>query len=156
MNHLAESDQARVLKEMSGALRSELGARTAYSSLAWRLSGTEVEGVLRRMHAEEREAITMLSGLLKKLGARPRRWSLRRWAAAWGLTLTTFLTGARFALRTCGEAEEAVSRWYREFERIFAEGGDVEAAEQFGRLYRLKQLHAQTLDTWVENLPRAR
>ena len=38
----------------------------------------------------------------------------------------------------------------------FLAGGDVEAAEQFGRLYRLKQLHAQTLDTWVENLPRAR
>ena len=141
---------------MCGALRSELGARTAYSSLAWRLSGTELEGVLRRMHTEEEEAIEILSGLLKEMGMNPKRRSFRRWAAAWGLTFMTYLTGSRFALRTCGEAEEAVSRWYREFERIFAEGGDAEAAERFGRLSRLKQLHAQTLDTWVENLPRAR
>ncbi|MCH2105456.1 MAG: hypothetical protein MK291_02290 [Planctomycetes bacterium] len=156
MMQLEESDRTRVLAEMSGALRSELGARTAYASLAWRLSGTEVEGVLRRMHAEEDEAIEILCGLLKRAGVSPRRWSLRRWAAAWGLTFATYLTGARFALRTCGEAEEAVSRWYREFERIFAEVGDKESAEQFARLSRLKQLHAQTLDTWVENLPRAR
>jgi hypothetical protein len=29
-------------------------------------------------------------------------------------------------------------------------------AERFGHLSRMKQLHAQTLDAWVENLPRAR
>ena len=141
---------------MLGALRSELGARTAYASLAWRLSDTELETVLRRMHAEENDVIETLLEILKDLGVRPRKRSFRRWAAAWGLTLTTYLTGSRFALRTCGEAEEAISRWYREFERIFAEGGEVETAEQFGHLSRVKQLHAQTLLTWVENLPRAR
>jgi len=151
-----EPERGRLLEEMCGALRSEFGARAAYASLAWRLSDTELETVLRRMQADEEEIIETLRELLGAMGARPRRSSLRRWVAAWGLTMTTFLTGSRFALRTCGEAEEAVSRWYREFERIFAEGGDIETAESFGRLSRLKQLHAQTLDTWVENLPRAR
>ncbi len=156
MIQIEEPARTRLLDEMCGALRSELGARTAYESLAWRLSGTELESVLRRMHTEEDEAIETLRELLKEMGVKPRRRSFRRWAAAWGLTFTTFLTGSRFALRTCGEAEEAISRWYREFERIFAEGGDREAAARLGHLSRLKQLHAQTLDTWVENLPRAR
>lgn len=156
MIQLEEPARKRLLDEMSGALRSELGARTAYASLAWRLSGTELEGVLRKMHTEEEEVIETLRELLKGMGANPIRRSLRRWAAAWGLTFTTYLTGSRFALRTCGEAEGAVSRWYREFERIFAEGGDTESAERFAHISRLKQLHAQTLDTWVKNLPRAR
>ena len=156
MIHLDEPARARLLDEMYGALRSEFGARTAYASLAWRLSGTELERVLRRMHSEEEEVIADLRNILRELGGNPRRSSLRRWLAAWGLTLTTYLTGSRFALRTCGEAEVAVSRWYREIERNFAEGGDNETAGRFGHLSRLKQLHAQTLETWVENLPRAR
>ena len=156
MIQLEEPDRARLLDEMKGALRSEFGARTAYASLAWRLSDTELGTVLRRMHAEEEEVIETLRRILEDLGVSPRKRSFRRWGAAWGLTLTTYLTGSRFALRTCGEAEVAVSRWYREFERIFAAGGDVESAERFGHMSRIKQLHAQTLDTWVENLPRAR
>ena len=156
MIQLAEADRGRLVAELRSALRSELGARTAYASLAWRLKGTELETVLRRMHAEEVEAIETIREILGDLGARVRKRSYRRWAAAWGLTLTTFLTGSRFALRTCGEAEEAISRWYREFERIFAEGGDLPVAERFGHLSRMRQLHAQTLDAWVENLPRAR
>ena len=141
---------------MHGALRSELGAKTAYSSLAWRLSGTELEHVLQRMHAEEVEVIEALRGVLLQHGGRASKRSLRRWAAAWGLTLTTYLTGTRFALRTCGEAEEAVARWYREFEHFFAEGGETETSERFGQMARVKQLHAQTLRAWVENMPRAR
>lgn len=155
MNRFEGTDRLRLVRELRSALRSELGARTAYSSLAWRLKGTELETVLLRMHAEEEQVILELRGILGQLQARGRRRSLRRWSAAWGLTLATFLTGSRFALRTCGEAEEAVSRWYREFERIFAEHEDVDAAQAFGRLARIKQLHAQTLLAWIENLPRA-
>lgn len=156
MTQIEGTGRRQLLDEMRGALRSEFGARAAYASLARRLSETELETVLRRMHSEEEEVIQTLRGILQALGSRPIKRSYRRWVAAKGLTLTTYLTGSRFALRTCGEAEEAVSRWYREFERIFAEDGDLETAKKFGQMARIKQLHAQTLGTWVENLPRAR
>jgi rubrerythrin len=146
----------RVLEEMRGALRSELGAKTAYSSLAWRLSGTELEQVLKRMHSEEVELIESLRGILLELSGRALRRSLRRWLAAWLLTITTYLTGARFALRTCSEAEESITRWYLEFERYFAESGQAEISKQFGMMARIKQVHHQTLLAWVENMPRAR
>jgi hypothetical protein len=146
----------RVIEEMRGALRSELGAKTAYSSLAWRLSGTELEPVLERMHTEELELIEALRGILIELSGSALRRSLRRWLAAWALTITTYLTGARFALRTCSEAEESITRWYMEFERFFAESGQAEISAQFGMMARVKQLHHQTLMAWVENMPRAR
>ncbi len=146
----------RVVEEMRSALRSELGAKTAYSSLAWRLSGTELEPVLERMHTEELEVIEALRGLLLELSGRALRRSLRRWLAAWALTMITYLTGTRFALRTCSEAEESITRWYLEFERFFAESGEDEISKQFGMMARVKQLHHQTLLAWVENMPRAR
>ena len=62
MIQLEEPARKRLLDEMSGALRSELGARTAYASLAWRLSGTELEGVLRKMHTEEEEVPPLPDG----------------------------------------------------------------------------------------------
>jgi hypothetical protein len=148
--------QDRLIVEMRGALRSEFGAKTAYSSLAWRLSGTELEQVLRRMHAEEIEVIGVLQEVLTELSGRAQRRSLKRWLAAWGLTLATYLTGARFALRTCTEAEEAIARWYLEFEHFFLDSGRIEISLQFGQMARIKQLHHQTLRAWVENMPRAR
>lgn len=152
----AEAVQSRLIEEMRGSLRSEFGAKTAYSTLAWRLSGTELEQVLRRMHSDELEVIETLQGILIKLSGRAQKRSFRRWLAAWGLTLATYVTGSRFALRTCGEAEEAITRWYREFERYFFESGDLEISAQFGQIARIKQLHHQTLCAWVENMPRAR
>jgi len=148
--------KGRVIEEMRGALRSEFGARTAYSSLAWRLRGTELEPVLKRMHTEELELIEALRGILVELSGRALRRSLRRWLAAWALTMTTYITGSRFALRTCSEAEESITRWYLEFERYFAESGQSEISERFGMMARIKQLHHQTLLAWVENMPRAR
>ena len=146
----------RVIEEMRGALRSEFGAKTAYSSLAWRLSGTDLEPVLKHMHTEELALIEALRGILIELSGRALRRSLRRWLAAWALTMITYLTGTRFALRTCSEAEESITRWYLEFERYFAESGQIEISEQFGMMARIKQLHHQTLMAWVENMPRAR
>lgn len=146
----------RVIEEMRGALRSELGAKTAYSSLAWRLRGTELEPVLKRMHSEELELIESLRSILVELSGHALRRSLRRWIAAWALTMITYLTGTRFALRACFEAEESITRWYLEFERYFAESGQVEISKRFGMMARIKQLHHQTLLAWVENMPRAR
>ena len=148
------SDERRaLLDDMDLALRSELGARTLYPLLRRLARDPELRRVLERLASDEREQVTRMRSLMEGLGARPRRWSFRRWLAAWLVAGATLIIGTRFALRLCLDAEEAVGRWYGAYRAWFVEQGDVERARICDELATTKMRHASWLSTWVQNVP---
>ena len=82
-----------------------------------------------------------------------RERSFRRWLASWAIALATLVFGLRFALRMSQDAEAAVARWYGAYRDHFAREGDHQRARECEELLAVKLLHAQWLDTWVQNSP---
>ena len=142
-----------LIEDMGLALRSELGARTLYPLLRRRTSDPELRSVLERLAADERDLVPRLAALIEGLGGRPRRRSFRRWLASWAIAFGTLPFGLRFALRLSQDAEAAVARWYGAYRDFFSDAGEVERARECDDFVRVKLLHAQWLETWVENSP---
>lgn len=143
-----------LLADMRDALLSELGARAVYSRLVARIQDEELRRVLARLAEDEVEQIERLRALMRRLGARPRKRSLRRIAAARALVSFRRLFGVRFALRVCLDAEWTVSRWYAKYADYLRRVGHMDDAAVCDELALTKRRHAQVLQAWVELLPR--
>lgn len=139
-----------LLADMREALLGELGAVESYRGLARQRSGEQVGSVLAALHEEELEQIARLREVMRRLGGRPRRGSLRRRLAARGLVLGARVFGLRFALRVCQEAEGTIARWYREHALHLLRIGELELARECDELAQVKYRHALTLRTWVD------
>lgn len=148
-----EDARRALIADMELALRSELGARTLYPLLRRRTSDPELRNVLERMAADERELVQRLRALIQGLGGHPRKRSFRRWLASWAIACATLPFGLRFALRLSQDAESAVARWYGAYRDHLRSSGDAERARACEGLLETKLLHAQWLDTWVQNSP---
>lgn len=136
---------------MGLALRSECGARYLYRFLRRRSLGSELRRVLEELEGEERELIDAVAELMSEIGPAPRKWAFRRWVGSAAVWAFSVLIGVRFALRLSVDAEWTVARWYSEYARFLAEGGDTERAERCAAFVTTKQRHAQILQTWVDH-----
>lgn len=146
----------KLFADMREALLAEFGAQAVYALLAARTADPELAEVLGGFHLEEQDQVRRLGELMVALGARPRRGSARRRIAARLLVGSSRLFGERFVLRVCQDAEETVSRWYRDYALHLVRIGEIEAARECEQLSRIKGRHASTLRTWVEHLPARR
>lgn len=142
--------QAIVLADMREALLSELGALATYRRLSRRTQDEELAGLLHAFYRDELRQVAVLRGLMRDLGGRPRRGSMRRAVAARLLSASARLYGPRFALRVCMEAERSVSRWYTRYANVLARSGERDAARRCMELATTKWNHATALQAWVE------
>ncbi len=106
------------------------------------------------LNQEGVDLVATVQELMRGMGGRPRRTSLRRRALARLLVHSTWLTGARPALRLVQSAEETVSRWYGDYAQFLVRLGDHERAAAFEELRLVKQRRAMILGAWVDNLVR--
>jgi rubrerythrin len=142
-----------LLADMREAMLAELGAHAVYGALAARVGDEELARILARFRQDELEQVERLREVMRSLGGRPPRRSLRRRLAARLLVASTRLIGPRFALRVCLEAESAVSRWYREYAVHLVRVGELPEARACEELSQVKARHARVLGAWVELLP---
>jgi len=149
-----ERAYSSLLKDMHLTLLSEIGARSIYDHLGRLTRDPELRALLRRLNQEGAESVRQLQELMRGMGGRPRRTSLRRRALARVLALSSRVLGARLVLRLCQNAEETVGRWYADYGLFLARIGDVERARECETLAVIKRLHSQALGAWVTNLRR--
>jgi hypothetical protein len=140
---------------MDDALLSEIGARAIYLHLARRYRRDDFQSLLLRLNEEGAESIARLQALMRDMGGRPRRTSLRRRVLARVLAMLSSVFGLRFVLRICMDAEETVARWYAEYALFLMRLGEIERAGTCEDLGRVKSRRAQTLSAWVTNLDRS-
>jgi hypothetical protein len=140
---------------MDDALLSEIGARAIYLHLARRYRRDDFQSLLLRLNEEGAESIARLQALMRDMGGRPRRTSLRRRVLARALAMLSSVFGLRFVLRICMDAEETVARWYAEYALFLMRLGEIERARTCEDLGRVKSRRAQTLSAWVTNLDRS-
>jgi hypothetical protein len=140
---------------MDDALLSEIGARAIYLHLARRYRRDDFQSLLLRLNEEGAESIARLQALMRDMGGRPRRTSLRRRVLARVLAMLSSVFGLRFVLRICMDAEETVARWYAEYALFLMRLGEIERARTCEDLGRVKSRRAQTLSAWVTNLDRS-
>lgn len=143
-----------LLKDMRLALRSEFGARAIYEDLARGTPDPELRSMLLRLSEEGQENAQRLQELMRSIGGRPRRGSLRRRTLARALALGARVVGVRPVLRICLDAEQTVGRWYHEYGAFFARLGDRGRARLCAELAARKEAHARAVEAWVTNLRR--
>lgn len=143
-----EGDRALVW-ELRRALLAELGARVIYRRLARLVRDPALSEVLERFAEDESQALEDVRALIEACGVRARRRSLRRAALAELLALTAPIVGPKPALRICVEAEATRARWYAHLDLYLARAGQAAHAQTCARLARVKERHAQALQTWV-------
>jgi len=136
-------------RDMHLALLSEIGARSIYDHLRRHVKDDELRRLLVKLNEEGIESVALLQELIRSMGARAKRTSLRRRALARLLALASRVIGVRIVLRICYNAEDTVSRWYSEYRHYLLSLDDVERAQTCERLAVAKRLHAQALETWI-------
>ena len=87
-----------LLKDLRRTLLSEIGARAVYDHIARRARDPELAGLAVELNEEGVDLVATVQELMRGMGGRPRRTSLRRRALARLLVQSTWLTGARPAL----------------------------------------------------------
>ncbi len=145
-----------LLKDLRRTLLSEIGARAVYDHIARRARDPELAGLATELNREGVDLVAIVQELMRGMGGRPRRTSLRRRILARLLVQSTWVTGARPALRLVRSAEETVSRWYGDYAQFLVRLGDHERAAAFEELRLVKQRRAMILGAWVDNLARRR
>ncbi len=135
--------------ELAEALRSEYGARVAYTRLARLTRDPALAGVFATFVEDERRQIDELVATMRALGIEPCRPSLRRRVLAEVLAWGSLIGGRGLALRTCLDAEETRARWYGHLAEFLHAAGERRFDASFQRMSLLKLHHAQTLGAWV-------
>jgi len=143
-----------LLRDLRRTLLSEIGARAVYDHIARRARDPELARLATELNQEGVDLVAAVQELMRSMGGRPRRTSLRRRALARLLVMSTRVTGARPALRLIRSAEETVSRWYGDYAVFLVKLGDHERAAAFEELRLVKQRRALILGAWVDNLVR--
>lgn len=141
-------------KDMRQALLSEIGARSIYDHLSRRVADEELARLLLELNRDGARTVGLLQAVIRDLGGRPKRTSLRRRAMARALCASSYVVGVRVVLRICAHAEETVSRWYNEYSAFFLGLGDYSRARSFRDLSLEKQLRSRALGAWIANVHR--
>ena len=148
------AEHRTLVRDMKLALLSEIGARSIYDHLGRHVKDEDLRALLAQLNGTGEESVRRLRELMIDLGAQPRTTSLRRRALARGLALASRVTGVRFALRICMNAEETVGRWYQSYGLFLMKLDDPDRARVCQELSQIKRQHAQVLGAWVGNLRR--
>ena len=143
-----------LLRDLERTLLSEIGARAVYDHIARRARDPEFAALAVELNREGVDLVATVQELMRGMGGRPRRTSLRRRLLARLLVHSTAVTGARPALRLIRSAEETVSRWYGDYAQYLVQLGDHERAAAFDELRLIKQRRVMVLGAWVDNLAR--
>lgn len=155
---LTGSERARahrsLVRDVKLALLSEIGARAVFDHIARRSSDDALAALAREMNEEGERLVAEVQALVRELGARPRRTSLRRRALARLLVHGTPILGVRRVLRLVRDAEATVARWYAEYAHFLLSIGDEARAARFDALRAAKERRAGNLGAWVDNLVR--
>ncbi|MEM9379413.1 MAG: hypothetical protein AAGB93_05630 [Planctomycetota bacterium] len=145
-----------LVRDVQQALLSEIGARAVYDHIARRARDEELGSLAGGLNQEGVEIVEAVQALIRSMGGRPRRTSLRRRALARGLVAIGAVVGARPVLRLVRHAEETVGRWYAEYALFLVRIGDAERARAFEDLRAKKERRALVLGAWVDNIARGR
>ena len=113
-----------------------------------------MRALVGRLNLEGAGTVERLQELIRGMGGRPRRTSLRRRALARALALGSWVVGTRLVLRICHNAGETVGRWYAEYGVFLARLGDADRSRECEALAQTKRLHAQALAAWLANARR--
>lgn len=146
------AEHRSLVRDMKLALLSEIGARSIYDHLGRQVKDEDLRALLVQLNEAGAESVMRLRELMIGLGARPRKTSFRRRFLARGLAMTSRVTGVRFALRICMNAEETVGRWYQSYGLFLMKLEDPDRARTCHELSQIKRQHAQVLGAWVGNL----
>ncbi|MCE9596019.1 MAG: hypothetical protein K8S98_17660 [Planctomycetes bacterium] len=147
-----ERDEA-LLAELRDALLAEFGARAIYKALARYTHDEALIDMLVELRHEQDGVIARVQALVKELGGRPKRKSLRRIVLANLLALWAWPISVRLPLRVCTDAEETRARWYGHFQEHFSALGHGRLAAECHDLHLIKARHARSLQTWTDYLP---
>ncbi|MEM1447982.1 MAG: hypothetical protein AAF957_00170 [Planctomycetota bacterium] len=145
-----------LVRDVEQALLSEIGARAVYDHIARRARDEDLGRLADELNREGIEIVETVQALVRSMGGRARRTSLRRRALARGLVTVGAVVGARPVLRLVRYAEETVGRWYAEYALFLVRIGDPDRARAFEDLRARKERRALVLGAWVDNLARQR
>lgn len=153
---MAEASLDSLLTDMRRALLSEYGAHAFYGGMLPLVRDPELARVVQSLHEDEAQQVVRLRALMEQLGAsRLERGRRRRKLAAWALVQVGRVSGWRFPLRVCADAESTVGRWYSRYEIYLGPLGRQAEARGCAQLAVTKRRHAQILSAWVDLLPRS-
>lgn len=142
-------------RDVKLALLSEIGARAVFDHIARRARDPQLAAMATSFNREGIDFVSNVQDLLRSMGVRPRRTSLRRRALARALVMSAPVIGPRRVLRIIRDAERTVARWYAEYALFLVRAGDGERARAFEEMREHKERRANALSAWVDNLVRA-
>lgn len=145
---------ASLERDVRIALLSEIGARALTDHLARRVRDPELRGLAVALNEEGIEIVAEVQQLIRDMGGRPRRTSLRRRALARALVAARHVVGLRTVLRLLQDQEEALCRWYTDYAHFLARIGEGVRAASFDALAATKRRRAEAVATWVAHMAR--
>lgn len=145
---------ASVARDVQLALLSEIGARALTDHLTRKVRDPELGRLAEELNEEGVHLVARVQQLLRDMGARARRTSLRRRALARALVAGRRVVGLRTVLRLLQHQEETLARWYGEYALFFARIDEEPRAAAFEELRVAKTRRAQAVATWVHNMAR--
>jgi uncharacterized protein (TIGR02284 family) len=155
---LTPAERRRALASLEAdvriALLSEIGARALTDHLARKVRDPDLQRLASTLNQEGIELVTELQQLVRDMGGRPRRTSLRRRALARALVAARHFIGLRAVLRLLQHQEETLARWYGEYAHYLARIGESVRAASFETLRATKLRRAEAVATWVSNMAR--
>ncbi len=155
---LAPAERRRALdslqRDVCLALLSEIGARALTDHLARRVRDEDLRRLATGLNVEGLELVAHVQQLIRDMGGRPRRTSLRRRALARLLVAARHVVGLRTVLRLLWHQELTLSRWYGEYAHFLAWIDEPVRAASFDTLRATKQRRAAAVATWVEHMGR--
>jgi len=136
------------------ALLSEIGARALTDHLARKVRDHELQRLASVLNTEGIALVAEVQQLVRDMGGRPRRTSLRRRALARALVAARHVLGLRAVLRLLQHQEESLARWYGEYAQFLARIGEHVRAASFEKLCATKRRRAAAVSAWVSNMAR--
>ena len=149
---LPEEARQALVRELHLALLSEVGARSVCDHLRRIVRDAALDAVLARVNEEGATVVEEVQGLLRTLGAAPRRTSLRRRVLARLLASSARVLGPAPVVRIAQDASAKVARWYLQYAWFLAGHGALEEARTCQRLAATKRLHADSLAAFVHRV----
>lgn len=143
-----------LVQDVRIALLSEIGARALTDHLARKVRDEELRRLAVTLNEEGLELVAHLQQLIRDMGGRPRRTSLRRRALARALVAARHVLGLRAVLRLLQHQEETLSRWYGEYALFLDRIGESVRCAAFDELSVTKQRRARAVGAWVQNMAR--
>lgn len=155
---LTPAERRRALDSLASdvciALLSEIGARALTDHLTRRVRDDDLRRMAHALNQEGIELVADVQQLIRDMGGRPRRTSVRRRCLARLLVAARHVLGLRTVLRLLHHQEQTLGRWYGEYAVYLGRIGEPVRCAAFERLRAAKLRRAAAVSAWVENMGR--